>query len=90
METLQILTIIAGLAMSFGYYPQGYRIWKLKSAEQLSITNYSILSIGTAIWLLYGILMRDLVIIISFSVSLFGAWGVLFLTVYYRRNKKSS
>lgn len=71
--------------MSLGYYPQAFKIWKLKSAKEISLINYLILSVGTVIWLLYGIVIKDWVIIISFGVSVLGSWLVLFLTMHFRR-----
>lgn len=84
MKILQSATLIAGIAMSLGYYPQAYKIWKLKSAREISLLNYLILSTGTTIWFIYGIVLKDPVILISFGVSVIGAVLVLILTIYYR------
>jgi len=87
MKLLQLITIIAGIVMSLGYYPQAYKIWKLKSAKEISLVNYIILSLGTVIWLLYGIIMSDWVITIGFGVSVIGSWLVLFLAIRYKNKK---
>ena len=84
MNIIQIMTVVAGIAMSFGYYPQAYKIWRLKSAKEISLLNYSITSIGTPIWLIYGIALQDPVLITSFSISVIGTWLVLLLTIRYR------
>ena len=84
MEFLKILTAVTGVVMSLGYYPQAYKIWKLKSAKEISLLNYVILSIGTAIWTIYGIFLRDPVIIVSFIVGVIGANLVLILSVKYK------
>ena len=84
MKTLQIITIITSIAMSAGYFPQAYKIWKLKSAREISLTNGIVLSIGTMIWLIYGISIKDWVIIISFIIGVIGSWTVLALTLRYR------
>ncbi len=49
MEFFKIVTGVIGVLMSLGYYPQAYKIWKLKSARELSLINYAILSIGTTL-----------------------------------------
>lgn len=84
MKLIQIMTVVAGIAMSFGYYPQAYKIWKLKSAKEISLLNYLITSIGTPIWLYYGISIKDPVLIVSFTISVVGTWLVLLLTIRYR------
>ncbi|MBI2013381.1 MAG: hypothetical protein HYS87_00940 [Candidatus Colwellbacteria bacterium] len=69
--------------MSIGYLPQAYKIIKTKSAEDVSVITYLILSIGTLVWTIYGIQIRDLPIIIGFSIGVFGSWLVLGATLYY-------
>ena len=79
-----------GLVMSFSYYPQAWRIFKKKSSEDIALSTFSILAVGTAIWFFYGLYKNDWVIIVSFIFGVVGSWLVLFLTLYYRRadNKK--
>ncbi|MFH1455249.1 MAG: SemiSWEET family transporter [bacterium] len=85
MEIFKTLTTIAGMAMSLGYYPQAYSIWKNKSAENISIPMFVIFSFGTIIWTVYGILLNDLTIIISFAIGVVGSWLVLICALKYRK-----
>ena len=85
----QILTTLAGTAMSLGYYPQAYAIYKKKSTENISLFSYTIFAIGTLIWMLYGFYLHDWTIIASFVIGVIGSWLVLGLTLYYnRKNRK--
>ena len=74
-----------GVVMSLGYYPQAYKIWKLKTAGQISVPAFIIFSLGTLIWFIYGIVLHDLPIIISFALGVVGAWLVLILALWYRK-----
>ncbi len=85
MNTLQIIATIAGILMSFAYYPQAYKIWELQSSREISLLNYSILSVGTAIWFVYGLAINEIAMITSFGVSVIGAWIVLGLSLYFRK-----
>lgn len=85
MNTLKVVTTIVGIVMSLGYYPQAYRIWKMKSSEEISLINYLILSIGTAVWFVYGLILHDLVVSISFAFGVVGSWLMLFLILKYRK-----
>jgi MtN3 and saliva related transmembrane protein len=85
MEIFKIITSVVGVLMSFGYYPQAYRIWKLKSAKELSLVNYCILSVGTTLWFIYGIIINDPVIIAGFIAGAIGSWLVLALVIRYRK-----
>jgi MtN3 and saliva related transmembrane protein len=89
MEFFKIITGVIGVLMSLGYYPQAYKIWKLKSARELSLINYAILSIGTTLWLVYGILMNDSTIIVGFVFGVIGSWLVLALILKYRKADKA-
>lgn len=90
MELFQVITGVIGVLMSLGYYPQAYKIWKLKSARELSLINYAILSIGTTLWLVYGILIGDSTIIVGFVFGVIGSWLVLGLILKYRNTDRVS
>ena len=93
MNFFKVLTTIVGIVMSIGYFPQAYRLYKTKSAENISLVTFVIFALGTLIWTLYGFFIHDLVLILSFIVGVVGSWLVLFLSVKYRlqanrKNKK--
>jgi MtN3 and saliva related transmembrane protein len=84
---VKFFATVTGIIMSFGYYSQAYKIYKKKSAKDVSLLSYIIFSFGTLVWLLYGIIIRDLTIILGFSLGVIGSWLVLFLLII-KRNKK--
>ncbi len=91
MDYLVNMTVtITGLVMSFGYYPQAWKIFKNKSGKDISLSTFSIFAIGTTIWFFYGIYKNDWVIMTSFIFGVIGSWLVLGLTLYYRRANKRS
>ncbi len=73
--------------MSFAYFPQAWRIWKLKRGDDVSLSSFSIFAVGTTTLTLYGFYKNDLVIILSFIIGVVGSWLVLFLALYYRNRK---
>jgi len=55
----QYLGFVAGVFTTFCYVPQLMRVFRLKSAREIS-TIYTILILcGTGIWLVYGILIKN-------------------------------
>lgn len=82
---IEIVVTLMGVLMSIGYYPQAYKIYKNKSASDISIPAYIIFSLGTFTWALYGIYLNDLPIMLSFFLGVFGSWAVLGLALYYRK-----
>lgn len=87
-DIFSVIVGAVGVMMSLGYYPQAYKIWKTKSARDISLSTYYIFALGTFIWTLYGIYLKDLVIIASFSIGIIGSWLVLGLSLYYKKREK--
>lgn len=77
MSVLSFLATVFGSAMALANYPQAFRIFKRKSAGDISILTYSILFVGAIVWVLYGIEIQSSPIIISNAL---GTTGV-FLTI---------
>jgi len=46
IEIVSVVVSIFGILMSMGYFPQAYRIWKNKSAENISFITYFIMFTG--------------------------------------------
>lgn len=64
------------------YYIQSFRIFKRKSAKDLSLPGYLISLFTSANWLVYGIVIKDIPLIFSGSVSTLGA--ILVITGIWR------
>ena len=88
MKFLQVLTTVVGIVMSIGYFPQARKFYKTKSAENISLVTFTIFAVGTAIRTLYGIIIHDMVLILSFVVGVVGSWLCLFLAIMYKVKKK--
>jgi MtN3 and saliva related transmembrane protein len=79
---LMDLTTLIGLAAAFcttaSYYPQLMKCWATGSAGDLSLKMFLTLSAGICLWVVYGILKSDLIIIIANAVSLALLMGILY------------
>ena len=84
MEIIKILVTFVGVMMSSANFPQVYRIYKNKSAKDISLITYSVITVGSIIWALYGFLLHDWVIIISYVIGVVGAGSVLALKLIYK------
>ena len=75
-----IATII-GLAAAFcttvSYIPQLKKCWDTGEAGDLSLKMFSILAAGIALWVAYGVLQGDMVIVLANSVSFLLLMGIL-------------
>ena len=86
MENIILSTAatIVGMLMSIGHSPQAYKIYKRKSAKDISLVTASIFAVGDWIWLAYGISIMAWPVIISFSIGVVAASTVLVLALRYR------
>jgi MtN3 and saliva related transmembrane protein len=77
---LMDFTTLIGLAAAFcttvSYYPQLKKCWATGSAGDLSLTMFITLSAGIGLWVVYGFLKSDFVIIIVVSLGLL--MGILY------------
>ncbi|OGZ49649.1 MAG: hypothetical protein A3C84_03165 [Candidatus Ryanbacteria bacterium RIFCSPHIGHO2_02_FULL_48_12] len=85
----EIFVTIMGVVMSLGYYPQAYKIYTNKSAQDISLSMYVIMAVGTCTWFLYGIYLRDWIIVSGFALGVLGSWLVLGLSIYYKMKETS-
>ncbi len=80
-----IMGILGGALMTGAMIPQVYRLFKLKSAREISFVFTLLFFVGTACWLTYGILFGLPPVIFWNAVSLVLAAGMLFAKVKYGR-----
>jgi MtN3 and saliva related transmembrane protein len=78
--------LLAGVLTSVSYIPQIVKIYRTHEATDISWRTYLILAAGVGLWVLYGIVNSDNVIVVTNSVGLLLIAIVLTLKVRYRRH----
>ena len=68
IETL--IGLVAAFCTTVSYVPQVRKCWQTGSAGDLSLKMLGILATGIALWIVYGVLKGDLVIIAANGISL--------------------
>jgi MtN3 and saliva related transmembrane protein len=82
MFTLETLVgFVAAFCTTVSYIPQVKKCWQTGSTGDLSLKMLAILATGIALWVLYGVLKGDMVIIIANSISLLLLFNLLFFKV---------
>ncbi len=66
---IQLIGMIAGILTSMSLMPQLIKTFKTKTAEEISLVMLFTLMLGIALWIYYGILRKDLPIIITNAFS---------------------
>ncbi|HDK42198.1 MAG TPA: hypothetical protein ENG87_02360 [Candidatus Pacearchaeota archaeon] len=84
MNWITLLGLTAALLTTISSFPQAIKIIKTKKTEDISLLMYIILTIGVFLWLVYGIIIKDIPII-SANVITFGiVVSILSLKIRYK------
>jgi MtN3 and saliva related transmembrane protein len=70
MEIANLIGTLSGFISSVTFLPQVIKIWKTKSAKDLSVGTLFFLILGVSLWLFYGLLKMDYPIIITNALVL--------------------
>jgi MtN3 and saliva related transmembrane protein len=76
-----IIGFVAACCTTASYFPQLRKCWATGTAEDLSFKMLVTLAAGIALWVVYGMLQGDWVIILANTVSLALLFGILFFKV---------
>jgi MtN3 and saliva related transmembrane protein len=81
----QVVGIVAGMLTTVSFLPQVWRIWRRKSADDVSMPMFLLFTVGVAAWLVYGLLIHSMPVIAANVVTLVLAGTVIGLKVRYSR-----
>lgn len=84
----EIVGIIAGALSCTTFLPQVIKTWKSKSTKDVSLSMFLIASLGTTLWLVYGILINSISIIGTNIVVLIFSLTMLWLMFKHRGKGK--
>jgi MtN3 and saliva related transmembrane protein len=85
MDITTAIGFFAAFCTSVSYFPQLRKCWRTGSTGDLSLKMFSTLATGVAAWVLYGVLKRDIVIIIANAVSFCCLAGILWFKLREKR-----
>ncbi|MCS7163473.1 MAG: SemiSWEET transporter [Thermodesulfovibrio sp.] len=78
-----IIGIIAGAITTSALIPQVLKIYKTKSAKDISLTMFIFMAVGISLWLLYGFLIEEFPVILANTVSLFLIGLIIIMKIRY-------
>lgn len=76
---------VAAVGTTGAFVPQVVRVWRLKRADEISFTTFLVFSIGTFVWLVYGLQIGALPVIAANTVTLGLSLTILVLKVHWDR-----
>jgi MtN3 and saliva related transmembrane protein len=86
LSGVDVLGYLAGLITAFTFLPQVLKTWKTKSAKDVSLAMFVIALTNQILWLAFGILREDPVIIITNAVMLLMTGLMISLKLKYNHS----
>ena len=85
---MNILTTVIGALAAIGttaaWLPQVVKTWRTRSAEDFSWTYLAMFTTGVSLWIAYGILRKDGVVLAANGVTLLLVATILFVKLRER------
>jgi MtN3 and saliva related transmembrane protein len=81
MNFSTLIGLAAAFCTTVSYYPQLKKCWDTGSAGDLSLTMFLTLAAGVALWVVYGFLQSDAVIVLANCISFALLMGLLYFKV---------
>lgn len=84
MNSIQLLGLVAGGLTTTAFLPQVIKTWKSRSAKDLSLGMFSLFCLGVFLWLVYGIIVKDIPVIAANMLTLMLASTLLFFKLRFK------
>jgi MtN3 and saliva related transmembrane protein len=86
---VSLIGSVAACCTTISFVPQLIRVYRRKSARDISLIMFLVFSFGVFLWLLYGIFIRSVPVILANSFTLALSVAILVLKVRYDRGHSS-
>lgn len=84
MTGVDILGYAAGAITSLTFLPQVIKTWKEKSAKDISLLMFVIAAVNEIMWIAYGALLNNWVIILTNAIVLAMSLTMIYLKFRYK------
>ena len=74
---IEIIGFTAAILTTISFLPQAIKVWKTKSAKDLSLTMFFLFTTGVLLWMVYGCLIKNYPVIIGNAFTLAFALPIL-------------
>lgn len=70
VTVIEAIGIVAGLLTTLAYVPQVLKVWRSRSARDISLSMFLMMNLGIALWLAYGLLIGSPGLILANAATL--------------------
>ena len=87
---IDYLGFLDGFTTTVSFLPQVIKVYRTKSGQDISVWMGLLLSCGTFLWLVYGLVLHSLPIVIANAVTFALVVVIFVLKIYYARKPKGN
>jgi MtN3 and saliva related transmembrane protein len=84
MDWIQILGLAAAICTTIAFLPQAIQIIRTKDTSSISASMYVVFTVGTTLWLLYGIFSKNTPVILANAVTTIFAAIILYYKLFVK------
>lgn len=85
MNALDLLGLVATCFTTSSFVPQVWRTWKTRDVSGISLPTYVIITIGLALWLVYGWLRGDMPLMVANAVMVVLTGAITVMKLRFER-----
>ena len=82
---VDIVGSLAAILTTISFFPQAWHSFKTRDVSGVSLGMYSVFTVGVALWLVYGLLLRAWPIVVANVITLGLAMAILGMKVVFGR-----
>ena len=83
-----IVGSLAAILTTVSFFPQAWHSFKTKDVSGVSLGMYSVFTVGVALWLVYGLLLRAWPIVVANVITLGLAVAILGMKLVFGRMER--
>ena len=83
--SVELIGLIAGVCTTVAFVPQVIRVWRLRRADEISLATFLAFSVGTLVWLFYGLLIASVPVILANAITTVLALTILLMKLRFDR-----
>ncbi len=81
---IKYIGFFAAFCTTFAFLPQAIKVYQTKSTKDISLYMFLIFTIGVLSWLIYGIIIKDLPVILANAVTLILSFFILIYKLRFK------
>lgn len=84
METNDLIGMAAGTLTTVSFVPQVLKIWRSRSAKDISLGMFLLFSLGVLLWLIYGFKIAAMPIILANAITLALSLSIIWMKIVFK------